>query len=57
MALGPDGLNINFFRTFWEVIKSDIMRTMQYFDDHEVFERSLNATYVALIPKMLEQRN
>lgn len=27
------------------------MGTMQYFHDHQVFQRSLNAKYVALIPK------
>ena len=46
-----DGFNMNFFQTLWEVIKGDIMGTMQYFHDHQVFERSLNAIYVALIPK------
>ena len=50
-APGPDGFNMNFFQTLWEVIKGDIMGTMQYFHDHQVFERSLNAIYVALIPK------
>lgn len=28
-----------------------MMGTMQHFYDHQVFERNLNATYVALIPK------
>lgn len=33
-------------------VKGDINGyTMQQFYDHQVFERSLNATYVALIPK------
>lgn len=29
------------------------MGTMQCFHDHQVFERSLNAAYVTLIPKKL----
>ncbi|XP_047268842.1 uncharacterized protein LOC124898822 [Capsicum annuum] len=50
-APGTDGFPINFYLTFWELIKGDIMVIMQYFHDHQVFEKSLNATYVALIPK------
>lgn len=33
------------------MMKGDIMGTMHYFHEHHVFERSVSATYVALIPK------
>ncbi|WMV52976.1 hypothetical protein MTR67_046361 [Solanum verrucosum] len=35
----------------WEIIKDDVMQTIHNFHQNEVFERSLNATFVALIPK------
>lgn len=34
-----------------EIIKLDIMKKMQQFHDQHVFEKSLNTTYIALIPK------
>lgn len=37
--------------TFCYVVKEDIMKTMQHFHDFRMFEKSLNATYVAVIPK------
>lgn len=50
-APGPDVSLINFYLTFWDLVKEVILGTMQYFYDHKVFDRSMNATYVALIPK------
>jgi len=52
-ALGPDGYPMCFYQCFWEVLKEDIMNTLQHFHSHQVFERSFNATYVALIPKKI----
>lgn len=49
-APGLDGFKMIFFQIFW-----DIMGTMQYFHEHQVFEKILNATFVALVPKKLEQ--
>lgn len=34
-----------------EIIKLDIMKTMQQFHDQHVFDKSSNATYIALILK------
>lgn len=50
-ALGLDGFPMSFYLTFWDMVKEDNMSTMQYFHDHRVFERSCNATCVAIIPK------
>lgn len=47
----PYGFPMNFYLNFWDLIKGAIMGTLQYFYDCQVFERSLNTTYVALIPK------
>jgi hypothetical protein len=40
-----------FFQDCWDVIKSDIMRVFQDFHAHSKFVKSLNATFIALIPK------
>lgn len=52
-APGPDGFRfpMSFYQTFWELLKEDITSTIKYFYDNQVFEKSLNAKYVALIPK------
>ncbi|WMV30397.1 hypothetical protein MTR67_023782 [Solanum verrucosum] len=48
---GPDGLSMAFFKQCWEVIKKDLVAAIRNFHEEGLFERSLNATFVALIPK------
>ncbi|KAG5621167.1 hypothetical protein H5410_006385 [Solanum commersonii] len=50
-AAGPDGFTMGFFIKCWDVVKQDIMDTFQNLYEHEVFEKSFNATFIALIPK------
>jgi hypothetical protein len=50
-APGPDGFSIAFFQDCWDVIKADIMGVFQDFHAHSKFVKSLNATFIALIPK------
>jgi hypothetical protein len=50
-APGPDGFSMAFFQVCWDVIKSDLMRVFQDFHTHSKFVKSLNATFIALIPK------
>ncbi|WMV48673.1 hypothetical protein MTR67_042058 [Solanum verrucosum] len=50
-VLGPDGYTMGFFVNCWEIVKGDLMSTMQNFHSQEFFEKSFNATYIALIPK------
>ena len=45
-APGPDCFTMGFFLKCWEVVKA-----FQNFYDQEVFEKSLNATFITLIPK------
>jgi hypothetical protein len=50
-----DGFSVAFLQSCWEVIKEDIMRVLCFFfpkafHEYGLFERSLNATFVALIP-------
>lgn len=50
-ALGPGGYTMGFFLHCWKIIKEDLMNTFQNFHSQEYFEKSFNATYIALIPK------
>ncbi len=50
-ALGPDGFSLAFFQNCWSVVRTDVLAICHEFHVHCQFERSLNATFVALIPK------
>jgi len=50
-ASGPDGFSIAFFQDCWNVIKTDIIGVFRDFYAHIKFVKSLNATFIALIPK------
>jgi len=50
-APGPDGYTLKFFKACWEILKEDLMQTIHNFHQRGVFEKSFNATLVALIPK------
>jgi hypothetical protein len=50
-ALGPDGFTLAFFHHCWDVVKKEVLDSIQEFYVHEDFERSLNSTFVVLIPK------
>ena len=47
-APGPDGFTMAFFQKCWRVLEGDVMA---FFKDQCVFEKSLNATFLCLIPK------
>uniref|UniRef100_A0A2N9I908 Reverse transcriptase domain-containing protein n=1 Tax=Fagus sylvatica TaxID=28930 RepID=A0A2N9I908_FAGSY len=50
-APGPDGFTMAFYQACWGVVKTDVMRVMHYFYQYGTFAKSLNATFVVLIPK------
>ena len=50
-APGPDGFTTTFWQFGWEVVKSDIMGLFKDFYEHGSFVRSLNSTFMVLIPK------
>jgi hypothetical protein len=50
-APGPDGFSMAFFQQCWGVLKKDIMAFFSEFHNSRQFERSLNATFISLIPK------
>lgn len=51
-ALGPDGFSMAFFQDCWSVIKEDIMVVFSDFYARGKFEKSVNVTFISLIPKV-----
>ena len=50
-ASGSDGFNMHFFKIYWSMIKEDMMRFFGQFFDSSSFDKRLNASFIALIPK------
>ena len=53
-ALGSDGFTMTFFQSCCSMVKTDIMNVFYIFHAHAVFEKSLNSTLLALIPKKFD---
>ena len=53
-APGPDGFPIEFFQEFWEIIKFDLLEVVQESHRNKQMLKSLNSTFLALIPKKEE---
>ena len=53
-APGPNGFITEFFQSYWSMVKTDIMNVFHIFHAHDVFEKSLNTTFLALIPKKID---
>ena len=51
-APGPDGLSMAFFQECWDVIKEDFMTVFSEFHERGEFVKSINSTFIALIPKV-----
>jgi hypothetical protein len=51
-APGPDGFTMAFFKECWGVIKGDFMAVFTEFHDQGEFVKSINSTFIALIPKV-----
>ena len=49
----PDGFNIAFFQHCWDTVKGNLMVFFSDFHARGVFHKSLNATFLCLIPKMV----
>uniref|UniRef100_A0A2N9H7P6 Reverse transcriptase domain-containing protein n=1 Tax=Fagus sylvatica TaxID=28930 RepID=A0A2N9H7P6_FAGSY len=50
-APGPDGFSMGFFQCCWDILNPDVMTVLNYFHGLSSFEKSLNSTFVSLIPK------
>lgn len=51
-APGPDGSTMAFFIACWDVVSKDVA-AIQNFHNQSFFEKSFNATFIALIPKKI----
>jgi hypothetical protein len=50
-APGPDGFSLAFYQDCWEVVKGDFMAVFADFHSHGKFVKSINSTFISLIPK------
>ena len=50
-ALGPDGFTIAFWQASWNFVKEDVMNMFRDFYNNGTFAKSLNSTFIVLIPK------
>ena len=51
---GPDGLNFNFIKQFWKILKPDFMRFLDEFYNNASFPKGSNASFIALILFILQ---
>ena len=56
-APGLDGFSMAFFHHCWRVMERDVLTVFEEFYQHSKFEKSLNATFIALIPKKNDTSN
>ena len=52
-----NGFTIIVFQKCWDVIKGDLLREFLEFHDSEVINQSVNAIFVALLPKKSKTKN
>ena len=50
-APGPDGFTGAFWQFCWEFVKEEVLEMFKEFHEHNTFLKSLNATFLVLIPK------
>ncbi|KAK0581565.1 hypothetical protein LWI29_015235 [Acer saccharum] len=52
-APGPDGFNAHFFKKTWDIVGEDVINAIQGFFRFGLLLKELNATIIALVPKVL----
>ena len=50
-APGPDGFTMAFYQHCWRVVEKDVLAVFEEFFHYCKFEKSLNATFIVIIPK------
>ena len=50
-ALGPGGFTTAFWQFSWNTVKSEVMAIFKDFFDIDKFVKSLNSTFIVMIPK------
>ncbi|XP_071700540.1 uncharacterized protein [Rutidosis leptorrhynchoides] len=56
-APGPDGFNIKFYSKFWDIIKGDLIRAINWFWETGQISNGCNASFITLIPKVKDPLN
>ena len=56
-APGLDGFTMAFYHHCWGVVERDVLAMFEEFYQHSKFEKSFNATFIALIPKKNDASN
>ena len=56
-APGPDGFTMTFYHHCWRVVEKDVLAVFEEFFHHCKFEKSLDGTFIALIPKKNDASN
>ena len=56
-APGPDEFTMAFYHHCWRVLEKDVLAVFEEFFQRCKFEKSLNATFIALIPKRNDASN
>ena len=56
-APGPDGYTMAFFQKCWSVLEKDVMDFFGKVHTYCKFEKSLNTTFLSLIPKKVDATN
>ena len=56
-APGPDRFTMAFYHHCWGVVERDILAVFEGFYQHSKFKKSLNATFITLIPKKNDASN
>ena len=51
-APSPTGFTMAFIHKCWRVVEADVMAVFKHFHKYSVFEKSLNASFLTLIPKI-----
>lgn len=52
-ASGPSRFSMAFFQQCWSILKDEILVVFQNFHTLGIFDRSLNETFLVLIPKIV----
>jgi hypothetical protein len=55
-APSPDGFTVEFFKSYWEVVKHDVYRVVEDSRRSASILKALNATMITLIPKENEAK-
>lgn len=51
-APGPDGFTLEFVRKFWDVVKTDFLEAIKFFESNHRINPGSNSSFITLIPKV-----